>query len=237
MARVRSPNYPQISLPDAIKKVGQVFSRENRHPAPKEVVVKHLGYGGVNGASLGALSALLKYGLLSEKDGSYQVTDRALAILHPKDQAEKQEAVVAAARSPALFADLGDQFKGDPPSDDNLRSYLVRRGFSPSSLSNVIRSYRETIEVAGGEGEDIDPRESDSEMEQRIGNDVAKSPRALPMENQRLSDDSFRVVMTGDRLDVSAGLISLRGIDRLIRILEAHKELLADLDHAAKSSD
>ena len=83
MARVRSPNYPQFGLDEAIKRIGPVFEKERQHPMPKEVLAKHLGYGGVNGASLGAISAMLKYGLVDQEGESYRVTDRALAILHP----------------------------------------------------------------------------------------------------------------------------------------------------------
>ena len=111
MARVRSPNYPQFSLAEAIRRVGPVFEKERQHPMPKAVIAKHLGYGGVNGASLGAISAMLKYGLIDQDGESYRVTDRALAILHPRDEAEKQAAINAAAAAPALFTELNDQFK------------------------------------------------------------------------------------------------------------------------------
>src|SRR5258708_7551011 len=127
MARIRSPNYPAISLPDALKRIGQVFARERLHKAPREVVVKGMGYGGINGASLTALSAALKYGLLVKEGEDYRVSDRAVAILHPHTPQEKSEALKQAAFSPKLFAELAEHFKGDVPSDDNLRAYLVRR--------------------------------------------------------------------------------------------------------------
>ena len=157
MARVRSPNYPALSLPQAITAVAKVFAKENRHRADKDVVVKAMGYSGVNGASLGSLSALLKYGLLEQlKDGGYKVTERTLAILHPQSPQEKAEAIKAAAQEPALFAEMLSDFPGSIPSDDNLRSYLVRRGFSPGALSAVINAYRETMSLAGGEGDGYD---------------------------------------------------------------------------------
>jgi hypothetical protein len=33
MARVRSPNYPQLSLPDAIDRAARVFAKEHRYGA------------------------------------------------------------------------------------------------------------------------------------------------------------------------------------------------------------
>ena len=92
MARIRSPNYPAISLQEAINRVGQVHAKERQHPAAKDVAIKGMGYGGVHGTSLGALSAALKYGLLAQSGDSedYQVTDRAVAILHPHTPEESR---------------------------------------------------------------------------------------------------------------------------------------------------
>ena len=133
MARVRSPNYPHFSLAEAVRRVGPVFENEHQHPMPREVLVTRLGYGGVNGSSLSAISAMLKYGLVEQQGDSYRVTDRALTILHPHNDAEKAQALEAAALSPALFSELVEHFKGALPSDDNLRAYLVRRGFAKSA--------------------------------------------------------------------------------------------------------
>ena len=49
MGRVRSPNYPAISLPEAIKAVASIHLAEQHLAAPKEVVAKHLGYTSFHG--------------------------------------------------------------------------------------------------------------------------------------------------------------------------------------------
>src|SRR6185312_10747187 len=106
--------------------------------APKEVIVQHLGYTSLNGAALSALSALDKYGLL-ERDGErYRVAARAIEILHPESSVKKAEAIRAAAFSPALYAELAEEFPDSPPSDENLKAFLIRRGFAPSALTRVI---------------------------------------------------------------------------------------------------
>lgn len=155
MARIRSPNYPAISLAEAINRIAQVHQKERQHPAVKEVILKGMGYGGVHGTSLGALSAALKYGLLEQegKGDDYRVSDRAVAILHPHTPDEKAQAIRDAARAPALFSELLEHFKGDLPSDDNLRAYLVRRGFSQTSLPGVIQAFRDTMELVTPESE------------------------------------------------------------------------------------
>ena len=150
MARVRSPNYPQISLPDAITRVANIFSKEHKHPAPREVIVKDMGYNGIHGNSLGALSALSKYGLLERDGQDYRVSERAIAIIHPLDEESKAAALREAAQAPALFAEIFEQFKGQLPSDENLRAYLIRKGFAESALTPVIDSLRETMQFVAG---------------------------------------------------------------------------------------
>src|SRR5437879_5540185 len=109
MARVRSPNYPAISLPDAVQRIGQVFVKERQHLAPREVIVKGMGYGGVHGASLSAFSAALKYGLVEREGKDFRVSQCAVAILHPHTPIEKADAIREASLAPPLFAELVQQ--------------------------------------------------------------------------------------------------------------------------------
>src|SRR5690348_4606768 len=84
MARVRSPNYPAFSLPEALARIKTIHTAEQHLAAPKEVIAKHLGYNGLNGASLKAISALTKYGLLDETQGDkLKVSPLAISILFP----------------------------------------------------------------------------------------------------------------------------------------------------------
>jgi hypothetical protein len=231
MARIRSPNYPAISLAEALKRVEQVHNRERQHPAAREVVMKGMGYSGVNGASLGALSAAVKYGLLEKrgKGEDYRVSDRAVAILHPHSAEEKSEAIQAAARAPALFSELLDHFKEGQVSDDNLRAYLVRRGFSQTSLPGVIQSFRDTMElvspIGAGYGEPSSITEATVVREAvgagtGIGGAAAKSP-------------TVKVLFDGEQIEVAAVLADAESVERLIRALEANKPLLRPKDEAA----
>ena len=173
MSRVRSPNYPALSLPEALNATAKVFERENRHQAAKDVVVIAMGYGGVNGASLGSLSALLKYGLLERFGENYRVSDRAMAILHFETPQERADAIRRAAHEPALFAEMLKDFPGSIPSDDNLRSYLVRRGFNPTALGGVIKAFRETMDFVTRE---TGACESPNDEEQGSSTIVAATP-------------------------------------------------------------
>jgi hypothetical protein len=232
MARIRSPNYPAISLADAINRVGQVHAKEHQHPATKEVVLKGMGYSGVHGTSLGALSAALKYGLL-EQDGKgedYRVSDRAMAILHPHTPEEKAQAVRDAARSPALFSELLDYFKGDLPSDDNLRAYLVRRGFSQTSLPGVIQAFRDTMELVSPASSDYDQPSSERTVGAKV--DVPAAATAAAAFQVRghpptfEAPEPYRLTVTPAGIDVAGRLVDEATVDSLIRHLNALKLLL-----------
>jgi hypothetical protein len=226
MTRVRSPNYPSISLAEAVNRVGQVFAKERQHPAPKDVIVKHLGYNSLNGASLGALSALAKYGLLDREGEQYKVSDRAIVILHPRTPQEKNEALRAAAVAPALFAELLDTFKGVLPSDDNLRAYLIRRGFAESAISPVITTLRETMELVATEAEGYSPPGPTPRGQSAVQAQGVTSSAPPPKPAFRPSDNDFRVSLSDWGLEITAGLIDQVGVDRLMAILQATKALL-----------
>jgi hypothetical protein len=149
MAKVRSPNYPAISLADAIPKIRAVHEKEFNHPATREVIAKAMGYGGLNGASSTVISALSKYGLLEPAGNErYRVSANAVdIILHKKGDSERAAAIERCAFSPPLFEELRGAYPNSLPSDENLRVYLIKKGFNPKSVGDVIRAYRDTIEL------------------------------------------------------------------------------------------
>jgi len=149
MARVRSPNYPALSLPEAIERVKDVHRVQQTTPEPREVVLQHMGYSGVNGRSLKAISALIKYGFLeSTGDGNLRVSKRAIAILYPDpdNPKAKSQALLDAAHAPALFASIFNRWKSRP-SDASLQSYLAHQGFNTNSVEQVAQAFYETYDL------------------------------------------------------------------------------------------
>src|SRR5215469_10021384 len=144
--RVRSPNYPATGLAGAVEQIHRLFKKFSQHPAPREAIATAIGYSGIHGTSESAISALTKYGLL-ERDGmENKLSSRAMQIIAPHSGSEKAEALRAAARSPGLFAEMIDHFKGSVPGDELLRAYLIRRGFAAAVVPQVIHTFRETKE-------------------------------------------------------------------------------------------
>lgn len=229
MAHIRSPNYPSISLAEALERVKKVHDRERQHATARDVVMKWMGYSSSNGASLGSLSAARKYGLLERlgKGEEYKVSDRAVAIFHPHSQAEKSAALEAAARAPVLFAELLDHYQGQLPSDESIRAYLIRRGFTQGSLGGVVQSFRETMTLAQGAATSYPPPEiSRMEPREEEEDDVPATEQAPAQRRPPVADGPMKVSFTGDSLEVSAVLTDAEAVSNLIKALEAMKGLL-----------
>lgn len=149
MARVRSPNYPALSLPEAIDRLRGLHKEQQTTAEPREVVILHMGYSGVNGRSLKALSALIKYGFLETTgDDRLRVSKRALSILFPDpdNPRAKNQALVDAAFAPVLFAKIFDRWK-TKPTQASLHSFLAHEGFNTNSVDTVARAFYDTFDL------------------------------------------------------------------------------------------
>jgi len=226
MARLRSPNYPGMGLPTAIERARTVHDREQHLAAPTEVIARHLGYTGLNGTSLKALSALLKYGLLEKtKDDKRKITNLAVQILHPRTLAERAEGIREAAFRPVLFNEIAKEWPNGTPSDENLRAYLLRRNFATDAISDVIAFYRETMELVTRESGGYTPQSADG-RESSMANHL--SPKSVNtgapvLGSPRLGTTSVKI--EDDRIEVSAVLLFQENIEALITKLQAIKGL------------
>ena len=150
MAKLRSPNYPSLTLAEAIEKVRLVYAVEHTHPTPKEVIAKDLGYGSVNGSSLTAIGALRRYGLLEDAGDGMRVSDDAVCILElPAGDSARNEALKRTAFSPGPFSDLQNEFGMALPGEANLRHWLIKREFLPRAADELIRVYRANLDLVG----------------------------------------------------------------------------------------
>jgi hypothetical protein len=153
MTANRSPNYPAISLPEAVDLVSKLYQRERRSPVDAERAALALGYNSLSGASRTKLSGLRKFDLVEDTGNGIRVSVLAMAILHPESPDEKQDALRKAAIAPALFRDLSEL---PGASDNNLVSRLVRQGFTEAGAKLAVASFRKTMSLAPGEGGEYD---------------------------------------------------------------------------------
>lgn len=238
MAKARSPQYPVISLREAVEKVADIYKEDYQNPISRGVAAQHMGYKTLNGKSLGVLSALGKYGLLEGRGDNTRVSDLAVRIIaHEPGTSERGAAIQEAAAAPDLFRELSKRYPAGRASEGAIRAYLLTQKFIPSAADSVVRSYRDTLEFVATEfGEynlDSEPQ-SESSMHateaalqtpppvSRIPSsvDARHSPPASTREiaNIRVSKDcAIRLLADGP--------YSKRSIEALVKNLELQLEL------------
>lgn len=234
MARVRSPNYPAISLPEAIRLITAIHAEEQHLAAPKEVVAKHIGYASLHGLAGRIISAIENYGLLEELTGDkVKVSALAMSILYPSTPEEKQDAINEAAFKHPLFAAIKEEWQGSRPSDGNLRVYLIRKKFASDALDRVIQVYKETMDLvtpeSGGYGAANAGKADQQQEKPAMQTDhQAPSARFAPPPQPAAPGGPMRVSFNGDLLEVSAVLADADAVDRLVKALQANKALLPE---------
>ncbi|BBD36889.1 hypothetical protein Amn_17690 [Aminobacter sp. Y103A] len=145
MARAQSPGYPNTSLPKALMQARAIHAADRRNIIDRDVAAKHIGYGGQSGASDKALASLAHYGLLEKAGkGQTRVTQLAVDILHPDSEASRKKALVEAAYSPDIFAEIRERFQDGHPSEGALKSWLMRENFLDRAIGPVVAAYMET---------------------------------------------------------------------------------------------
>lgn len=236
--RARSPNYPSISLPDALGQLRRLFDRIQRHKAPKDAVIKGMGYGGWNGASAGALSAHTKFGLLERIDGSFfKISELGMKLLFHTNPDEYSESLHEAARRPTLFSELMEEFPGPLPTEDVLRPWLIRRGFAQSAVKTALDTYRDSItfvqENSNGRRH-ATSNGSEEFADSSGGSSLQEKTNYLDDTNgvkRHVLDETgpYRVSITRGVIEVNARLADVKSTDELIQVLEAWKILLVKL--------
>ncbi len=237
--RVRSPNYPSMGLQSALEQTSKLFKKIHTHAAPRDVVLGGMGYTTYNGASAVALSAQLKYGLLMKMGENYKITDRAMAILHPRTTGEKAAAIRDAALAPPLFLEMANQFGDHIPDDSLLRANLIRKGFGASAVAPFIHAFRDTMELVGREAAQynfVKEPEAEEEMQTEIGPEAPTVTVRTPSAASVVLEDGEREMLHGPlsrtvsyRL-MTRGDLGAKDLGKLIKILELQKSFLEDSD-------
>ncbi|MDW3222031.1 MAG: hypothetical protein R8G34_03975 [Paracoccaceae bacterium] len=187
--RVRSPRYPSLSLPEAEAAVKKIFDKDGMNPVDRDSAVQHIGYSSLNGASATALASLKQFGLTSDAGKRMlQVTSLALDLIEPESDADRTDALKAAAFNPDLFASLNERFPETIPSENNLRAHLLRQEFTSAAVKVVVPAYLETCEYLSQH----DVSERSGRSESAVQESPGISPQEQPAMEQNLATTAPR---------------------------------------------
>lgn len=150
--RVRSPAYPGITLEEALSRAETIRKAEGKNEANVDTILSHWKYRPKSGAGLVVLSALIKFGFLTDngsgKNRKARLTDLALKILldDRPESTERLALMREAALAPSIHRELWDKYQAALPSDLNLRYYLrSEKGFNDTAADELIQEYRQTL--------------------------------------------------------------------------------------------
>lgn len=149
--RHRSPNYPGISLKEAVERIRKLYRADGVAPSIRDAALKNMGFEKFTGDAGRALSALRSFGLIQEIDGRLKLTPRAIDIVAREDSDPKHKAAIAdAALSPAIYKQLLRDYPQGLPSDTTLKSELIAgKGFNPKAVDEFVRDFRTTLQFSG----------------------------------------------------------------------------------------
>lgn len=234
----RSPAYPAIDLETAIQRVRQLYDKEGRHATPVTTIASAWGYSSLNGAALGAIAALKKYGLLDEEgaseDRKARLSRLADDIIGNPDEAKRTQAIREAALRPAIHQEMWDKYHNDLPSDRNLTWELTRdRGFTDRGAAEFIRVYKATIAYAqlgddiliGGREETADTERGEDDREESTGDSHPDRPadRQRPPASEKARSYAIPLIDNGAVVVEGQFPITERDWDQFMGVLNAMK--------------
>jgi hypothetical protein len=243
MARMRSPNFPSLSLEEALSFAKVIWDKNRKAPIMREAAAKDLGYTGLTGRSMTVLGALNQYGLveLSSK-GRTRVTQLTEDILVGYPEEVKRSAIATAGRMPGLFRDIYDKFEGVVPGENAVRSFLFQKGFTNEGVEKALKSFSATnryVEING----DSESYRNDDEAAPKLAPEREMEPMPSTPQPQGRSPSQQPVdplFWPGGPLDFSLSSHGLAVVGKtnsakeLKAFIEKLKTLLALLPEAPK---
>ena len=198
-------------------------------------------------ATLLAVAALKRYGLLDEIEGvegrSFRLSQTALSlILGQPDGPEWAGIVKQAALTPTIYADIWQHFGGELPSDIAIRQYLLlEKKFGDTAVDALIRSFRDTISFAKISSSDkittVGPEsggeiENENEAMATLAREPESKPSAQSVSPLVSNPPSGTVVLREFTFPLSTGMAALKvpfplteqDYSGLIKTLETFKE-------------
>lgn len=227
MTRTRSPNFPGVSLEEAVRMIEQIHGAEaHQHPIPVKVILGHLGYKPRSGRGLVVVAALGQFGFLEfEGKGptrSGRITDLALDVVLPGSP-HRSEQLKVAALNPRLHADIWDEFAGKLPTDTTLRFRLVReRKFTERGADGFIKQFRSTIDFANlteSEAGVDDPEEKTADSNQT-------GPKKSELSRSDDKNRDLTIPLPGGRMAILKVPARMSEIDH--SFLEKYLEIMKD---------
>ncbi|MCL4671837.1 MAG: hypothetical protein KJZ64_02645 [Sphingomonadaceae bacterium] len=247
-ARSRSPNYPSVSLGDAIEMIRKVYQAEKRAKFPRETLASHLGYSSLNGRALSKIGAIRAYGLIDGREDALSVSRTALAILEaPKDSADYVDALHEAFNAPNLYQSILEEYGEDTPSEQTLRWWLTQQGYVGDAADKALSAFlagQELVNSAGGRYSNA--RQSQDEPAHAATasaprpRDVPPVPRIVEAVGRTSVEPDFKIQLGDNRwllIEVKGGKPKRMDFVKLEMFAKFQRGLLELVDDSVSEND
>jgi hypothetical protein len=238
--RVRSPNYPFLTLEKGIEFVKGIYEHHNRYSVATEVAAKDMGVSPKGSYLAQHLAALSQYGLidLEGETGSrkIKISDLAFKIMVDQrpDSEERDGLIKEAALKPTTFRKIFDAYPSGLPADSAIEYKLkAELAFNPKSVGDFISNFKSTMDYAkvyksGIMGQEKTPiKEPDMNATDKVQvkdvPNVRISPPPITLDEREIANYP---VGPGRRARIffSGGSPTVESIEKLIKLLELNKE-------------
>jgi len=148
--RQRSPGYPSDGLEKCLNWARVIYDSDKKSTISVEIAAKHMGFNSVCGPVRTGISAMKKFGLLTE-DGKdrVRITDDAIRVFLAPNEQHRLSLLRDLAQRPEIIREILSENPDGLPSDASLKFKLVTdRGFNESASAIFIKAIRETVEFA-----------------------------------------------------------------------------------------
>jgi hypothetical protein len=216
MATKRSPNYPQITLEEAVQAAENIYREDMRNKMSQKTVSSHLGYTSVNGRSLAKIGALKAYDLLEGRGQELKLTDRAVNLIaETKNSPVGKKILYEAAFSPSVFKELNEYYEGRKASAENLRSELIKRGFTLDAVDKVSKIYLANYDLVTQSGGGYSPETEVASAGEAETEDSAGQDDGLSTPAQKIK--------VGDYVQWESGGVLQFKDPRQVRAIQSHQ--------------
>lgn len=235
--KLRSPNYPRVSLGRALQLASKQHQADRLQAIPAGIAHTRWGYSSGTGRARLREAALKAFGLIDTQGTgakrTIKITDDADKII--RGHSDRDEILKRLALKPSIHRDVWKKYDGELPQNDVLRQYLIwEKGFNEQAVDRFISQLRETISFAKLTKSDILGAEEpeDEEEEQIDPEDKTPPPSANPlpkkdppkMEQGQFEDIRFALPSGKAVLYLPANMRP-EEFDILQTIIDAHKRV------------
>lgn len=149
-SRPRSPEFPYISLREAVPRIEQLISAYQRHPARIKNVAPLWNYSSGSSSFLRNIAALRSFGLLDEtgsgEDRKIAVSDLGMKIAADKRPGASDAAIVKAFETCTILSDYRKKWgKRRPPDTECISELTLDNGFGEEAAKKFISVYDDSV--------------------------------------------------------------------------------------------